>query len=475
MARLAAFMRATRNPFRRAHFWSRASALAVIVGLLAFSAYGVGLATEQDAKSEQRVAPPTSADQIRALARVVSKFSENPTVGLGRQVQAALNPKLEVSKRAPRFIKPFVFHSIVDGESILALKTTRSIKRTALGGLESDIPISMVRRNPATGAETTLYNSNGSAAVPVSVVGDGAVAMTVWTQSEGEKKAELSSSLLYAPEGSDELKAIATSTFTVDGKAETICGSFDFATSVLDRTFPVVASISATCDGETTLTASLKKVNPDGSMNTLFSPLSIEALFGSSLVAGNSSVLTSSPFDRSTGLGDFATQDFKSLWNGTTMGTAAADDGTVAILGAPSEEALVLEEIFDMDPKAPDFPLMLFPQGNPESLNLLAESADGIREMLFCDSNLYVLKSQARAPFDLLDLLLEAEDPAFFVGLGKPARQKLKVIAYRSSGELIGTLGTTPNMGLSSAGCSGGTLILVAANGLKTTQLRYQP
>ena len=467
-------MQASRNPFWRAHNWSRALALVFVAALFVGSAYGVSLAKDEGSPAKKPVPPPTSADQIRAFAGVLESFMDDPTVSLGNQFRIAMNPELAVSRRAPRLIKPFVFHTIADGESILALKTTRSIKRSALGELESDIPIALVRRNPATGEEVTLYDSNGSSAVPASIVGDGAVAMTVWKSSEGEKEAEMNGSLLYAPEGSTEMRAIATSSIKVNNKTETVCGSFDFVVAMLDRSTPVVASIAASCGETTSITASLKKVSPDGSLTTLYAPLSLDSVFGSPLVVGNEAVFTKSPFDSSVGLGQFASQDFTSLWYGASMAPAIAGDGTISMLGAPSTDEFALEELFDTEPGSTKVPLLLFPQGNPDAINVLAEDAGRISETIFCGSTLYALKTITASPQDPFDFLL-ATSPNTFIALGQPDRGKSKVIAYKSSGELIGLLGTTPNMAHTATGCSGETLILIASNGLKTTQLRYQP
>lgn len=467
-------MHASRNPFGRAHNWSRALALVFIAALFVGSAYGVSLAEDENDKPKKPAAPPTSADQVRAFADVLERFAETPTLDLGNQFRAAMNPELAVSRRAPRLVKPFVFHTDTDGDSILALKTTRSIKRSALGEIESDVPIALVRRDPATGNETTLYNSTGSSAVPVSVVGDGAAAMSVWKNSESEKEVELSGSLLYAAEGSSEMKVIATSSIKVGRKTEKVCGSFDFVVAMIGRTTPVVASIAASCGEATTISASLKQVNPDGSVATLFAPISLDAAFGSSLVVGKDAVMTSSPFDASTGLGRFANQDFTSLWNGTTVSSALADDGTVAMLGAPSSDEFELEELFDTQREGTKIPLLLFPQGNPDSVNVLAENAGRITKTIFCGSTLYALKSVETSPPDFDDLFF-GDSPDVFIQLFAPDRVKTKIIAYKSSGELIGNLGTTPTMALSSVGCSGESLVMIATRGLNTSQLRYQP
>lgn len=392
----------------------------------------------------------------------------------GTVLNASADPVLDYllgEARSPAKVKPFIYSSAVEGDLFVYARTARTLTRKQIADSLGAFPSIVVRKNLRTGVEEVLLRSN-STAVGSIVVKGGAISIGTTKLSSGRRSVAFDTSVLHAAPGAAELQVLATNAgrVTVGRSGVRVCGTLGGLVGASDAGHPLMSTLSGKCDQLGFLSSQTRELLALDSSVPVELPSELILFDNISREMIGDRVLMRDRFSSALGVADIRTGTFTELWQDGANAAALADDGTVAVLNEFSEEFF---EDFSHE-TAPTTPMVIFPQGdanNPVEIPVVRDGSVST-SFKFCGPNFYVIKQLA--PTGKQRRTADDEEE-IAVGLGDGRVANYRVLAHDRAGTFVKDLGKTPGMRLADVGCSAGTLVMIAARGVKTTELRFQP
>lgn len=361
-------------------------------------------------------------------------------------------------------LKPFIVETAVGDGKLVYARTTRSVTEAEVILGIGSLPVEIVSRDLASGAETKIFSSR-SALIGSLMTRGGVTAFGAGRVSIMRRGLMIDSSVLRHRDEADGAKVVASESTRFNIGGFTYCGRSAINSNV-DRSGSILLlTMVATCDKANEMTYDTQVVALDGSVKP-FDSGEVGGLLAPSITDfSNGRVLGTSFESGAFGVQQAAPGDFTPLISGNIKTSALAEDGTSAAVITSFNDPFP----FGNESGSAD-PFLVFPEGDPDRMVVASRSAGKIAQLRFCGPNLFAIKRMKTAKFDLDDF----EDGLSFSWSNR-IRAKYRVLQYRLDGSFVKTLGDTPSMALAASGCDGDSLALVAARSDDVSLLRYSP
>lgn len=392
----------------------------------------------------------------------------------GTVLNASADPVLDFllgEASSPAKVKPFIYSSAVEGDLFVYARTARTMTRKQIVDSLGAFPSIVVRKNLRTGTEDVLLRST-STAVGTIVVKGGAISIGTTKLSAGRRSVAFDTSVLHGAPGAAELQVLATNSgrVTVGRSGVKVCGTLGGLIGASDAGHPLMSTLSGKCDKLGFLSTQTRELLALDSSTPVDVPSELILFDNISRDLVGDRLLMRDRFSSALGVADIRTGAFKELWQDGATAAALADDGTVAVINEFSDDFF---EDFSHE-TAPTTSIVIFPQGdadNPVEIPV-ARDGDASSSFKFCGPNFYVIK---RLELTAKQRRSADEEDEITVGAEQAQVANYNVRVHDRAGTFVKDLGKTPGMRLADVGCSGGTLVMIAARGVKTTELRFQP
>lgn len=451
--------------------------MAILVGLVAVAALLAGIAAARPNSTPPPVIsaqPPTTVREFtRALdARLRAYANFNKTIaGIAARKR----------KRGSKVVDmPIVLGGAADGKFLYWPRLTLHMPRGGDADSASSFRTAIIRTDLSTGKDTKLLEKPNTLAFNVYAANGKAFVQTMRSMRIGGR--EVVKLTLYSATAVDPtLKAEAITKIASDDE-EASCTSFSTLSGISSSGEPIMADYTQSCDpGQpATLVSKYSLRAVDGS-NPVLAPAPPSSMFlpdSVRLAAGK--LVATNPFTPATAATDIASGTTANLWSPGARAFDVADDGTIALLGAPPagselDSAGDFEGFLDPDakPAQPKVPLVLFPGGDANGPKLLNASRAKVESLKFCGDHLFAVvgSTTLREAFANLDPVLQT----LYFMLPSLAVQKHQIDVYDRQGNFLRTATKLSQVGIGALGCNGQNLVIGVVHGDKMRGAEVTP
>ncbi|MGH2906416.1 MAG: hypothetical protein ACRDKI_06560 [Solirubrobacterales bacterium] len=371
-------------------------------------------------------------------------------------------------KRRVRFVKPFIYQAVVDGDYAYTLETTVKLPlRTIYGGGISEslgVPTKLVRTQVSTGTKTTMLTTTRSTIYGLTAR-NGRVAMSLVRESARSRhRYDLDTQLLSAMH-TDPLKTIASQSAIYNEHTDAICGSGRLLSGLSNQGEFVEIAVDHDCAAKKPLDARMIAVAENGGERVIVPRLTSDVLFGGALHLSGNMLLQGNPFGGGIYALDVTTGEKRRYWATTySFALDQADDGSLAL--AP--EGLGYFDLFGEGDSTSHGKLVIFPQGDENKPTIVSQTSGRTITVKFCGTRLYELRPRGRIKYSY-------EDPESYLSGELGAQMSLEIIERNFDGAYVKTVAVTPKASTKGYGCNGDSLTIATTKGTKLTAKVYGP